>query len=203
MNPYLYDEALRKEGFGRIAGIDEAGRGPVAGPVVAGAVVLPEGERFDGLKDSKLLPEKKIREIFFALLARAPDIGIGLADAAAIERMGILRATKLAMEAAIKGLSSPPDLLLIDAVELPGVGIKQVSMIKGESKSASIAAASIVAKFTRDRIMGYFHGLYPDYGFLKHKGYCTEGHVRAIRLHGPCPIHRKGWRKVMSLTLPF
>jgi len=203
LNPYLYDEALRKEGFGRIAGIDEAGRGPVAGPVVAGAVVLPEGERFDGLKDSKLLPEKKIREIFFALLARAPDIGIGLADAAAIERMGILRATKLAMEAAIKGLSSPPDLLLIDAVELPGVGIKQVSMIKGESKSASIAAASIVAKFTRDRIMGYFHGLYPDYGFLKHKGYCTEGHVRAIRLHGPCPIHRKGWRKVMSLTLPF
>jgi len=200
---YLYDESLRKEGFGRIAGIDEAGRGPLAGPVVAGAVVLPPMKRIDGLRDSKKVPEKERESLFWDVLCCCMDIGVGIVDVETIDRINILRATRLAMELAVKDLTSVPDLLLIDALRLPNINIRQVSIVKGESRSASIAAASIVAKVVRDRIMLHYDRIYPQYGFSRHKGYCTEEHIKKIILHGPCPIHRKSFEKVMSLPLPY
>lgn len=203
MDIYRHDEAFLKEGFGVVAGIDEAGRGPVAGPVVAAAVVLPAGLRIKGLRDSKLIPEAERKTIFYEILYGASDIGVGLADVDIIDRVNILRATRIAMEAAAKDLSKTPELLLIDAVKLPALNIKQLNLIRGESKSASIAAASVVAKFVRDNIMLQYHALYPEYGFDRHKGYCTKEHIDMIARHGPCPLHRKTFRKVMSLTLPF
>lgn len=200
---YRFDDSFRRTSGKRVAGMDEAGRGPIAGPVVASAVILPEGKRFDGLRDSKLVPETERKRLFFEILAYSLDIGIGMAGEEAIERFNILGATRLAMEAAVMNLSTKPDFLLIDAVKIPSLKIGQSSPFKGESKSASIAAASIVAKFVRDSLMSYYHGIYPEYGFDRHKGYCTEEHIKAVRTYGPCPIHRKGFQKVMTLTLPF
>jgi ribonuclease HII len=202
MDIYHYDESLRQDGSAVIAGIDEAGRGPLAGPVVASAVVLPSGKRIRGLRDSKKVPEKERGSLFFDVLSLAVDIGVGVVDAEMIDRINILRATKLAMELALHDLSVRPDLLLIDALELPSVETRQISLIKGESRSASIAAASIIAKVVRDRIMEHFDGIYPEYSFARHKGYCTKEHMQKITLHGPCPIHRKSFEKVMSLPLP-
>lgn len=201
MGIYRYDESLRQEGFAVLAGIDEAGRGPLAGPVVASAVVLPAGKRIKGLRDSKKVPEKERESLFFDILSVAVEIGVGIVDAETIDRINILRATKLAMERALHDLSVRPDLLLIDALELPLIRTKQIPLIKGESKSASIAAASIIAKVVRDRIMEHFDGIYPEYSFAQHKGYCTKEHMQKITLHGPCPIHRKSFEKVMSLPL--
>ena len=203
MDIYRYDESFRNEGFSRVAGIDEAGRGPLAGPVVASAVILPPMKRIKGLRDSKKVPEKERESLFWDLLYCAMDIGVGIVDAQSIDRMNILRATKLAMEMAVKDLSSRPDYLLIDAVELPSVDIMQISPFKGESKSASISAASIIAKVVRDGIMENYDRLYPEYGFAKHKGYSTREHVEKLLLHGPCEIHRKSFEKVMSLELPL
>lgn len=186
-----------------MAGIDEAGRGPLAGPVVASAVVLPSMKRIEGLRDSKKVPEKERESLFREILCCAPDIGVGIVEADVIDRINILRATKLAMQRAVEDLSSKPDLLLIDALKLPLVDIKQVSMIKGESKSASISAASIIAKVVRDGIMRHYDGVYPEYGFAVHKGYSTREHMEKIILHGPCPIHRRSFEKVLSLELPF
>lgn len=201
MDIYRYDEPFRV--LGRLAGIDEAGRGPIAGPVVAGVVVLPPGTRFSGLRDSKLVPEKERERLFYEILSRAEDIGVGICGPEVIDRLDILRAAKLAMKLAVENLSSPPDMLLVDAVQLPDIKIRQESPIKGDSKSASIAAASVVAKFVRDSLMGYYHLTYPEYGFDRHKGYCTEEHMLMLNRFGPCPIHRKSWGKVMSLSLPF
>ena len=203
MDIYRFDDSFRQKGFRRVAGMDEAGRGPIAGPVVASAVILPKGKTFDGLRDSKLVPEAERKKLFFEILAHSADIGIGIAGVEAIERYNILGATKLAMEAAVLNLSAVPDFLLIDAVKIPSLKIEQLSPFKGESKSASIAAASIVAKFVRDSLMSFYHGIYPEYGFDRHKGYCTKEHLKAVRAYGPCPIHRKGFQKVMTLTLPF
>ncbi len=186
-----------------MAGIDEAGRGPVAGPVVAAAVVLPPGIRIPGLRDSKLVPEPEREPLCLEVISVALDIGIGVSDSALIDRINILEATRAAMCAAIADLMYPPDMLLIDAVRLGTVSIEQVSPFKGESVSASIAAASIVAKVARDNMMLRYHEEYPSYGFDRHKGYGTKEHMDAIRLLGPCPIHRRSFAGVMTLELPF
>ncbi len=203
MDIYRHDEDLRNNGFQRIAGIDEAGRGPLAGPVVAAAVVLTGSTRIKGLRDSKKVPEKERESLFIGIRDTALDIGIGIVTNEDIDRINILRASKLAMQIAIENLSETPDFLVIDAVSLPSVPIKQLSPFKGESVSASVAAASIIAKVTRDRLMLEYHNLYPQYNFNKHKGYSTKEHMELIRLYGPCPIHRKSFCKVMTLELPF
>jgi len=200
---YGYDESLREKGFVRIAGLDEAGRGPLAGPVVAAAVVFSKCIKIKGLRDSKKVPEKE-REFLYGEIARlSADIGIGIVGHEEIDRLNILRATRLAMRFAVENLSNPPDLLVIDAVSLPSVRIKQFSMIKGESISASIAAASIAAKCERDKIMLEYHRQFPHYNFDRNKGYATKDHLDMIRIYGPCPIHRKSFQRVMSLELPF
>ncbi len=203
MDIYQYDESLRKNGFLRLAGIDEAGRGPLAGPVVAAAVILKEGLRITGLRDSKKVPEKEREYLFHEVHSSSEDIGIGIVGPEDIDRLNILKATRLAMQHAVEHLSSPPDILVIDAVSIPSVSIKQLSPVKGESISASVAAASIIAKCTRDKIMCEYHQQYPRYKFDKHKGYSTREHMEMIRLYGPCPIHRKSFCRVMSLELPF
>lgn len=203
MDIYRYDESLRNDGFRIIAGIDEAGRGPLAGPVVAAAVVLPPNIRIEGLRDSKKVPEKERNSLFWDVLCCSLDIGVGIVDAETIDRINILRSTRLAMENAVKDLSRTPDLLLIDALNLTSVNIKQHSIIKGESKSASIAAASIIAKVTRDHIMKQYDGIYPGYGFARNKGYSTREHMEKIIFLGPCLIHRKTFEKVMPLQLPL
>jgi ribonuclease HII len=204
MDIYRYDESLRQKGFETIAGIDEAGRGPLAGPVVASAVVLPSLVKINGLRDSKKVFGEQNREsIFFDILDCCLDVSVGIIDADEIDRTNILKATQRAMEKAASDLSKRPDLLLIDAVRLPKLDIEQITPIKGESKSASIAAASIVAKVVRDRIMLDYHKLYPEYGFEKHKGYGTKYHIDKLIQYGPCTIHRKTFDKVMSLVLPL
>jgi ribonuclease HII len=203
MDLYQLDEFHRKRGYEIIAGLDEAGRGPLAGPVVAAAVIFPKNINIDGLRDSKKVPVKKIPSLFWEILSLSKAIGIGIVDHEQIDRLNILKSTKLAMKLAIEDLSITPALLIIDAVTLPSVYIEQISTIKAESKSASVAAASIVAKYVRDSIMIHYHELYPIYNFKRHKGYCTKEHVEIIRSHGPSPIHRKSFKKVMSPELPF
>lgn len=200
---YGLDESLRAEGFARLAGIDEAGRGPVAGPVVAAAVVLEPGARIPRLRDSKKVPEKELETLFLNLLPHVADFGIGVTEVQEIERFNILRATKMAMEAAVRNLMERPDILLIDAVKLPEMGIRQISMVRGESASASIAAASVAAKFVRDRLMLGYHRLYPEYGFDRHKGYLTAEHAERVKELGPSPIHRRSFGGVLSRRLPF
>jgi len=203
MDSYRYDESLRKKGFSRIAGIDEAGRGPLAGPVVAAAVILKDGITIDRLRDSKKVPEKERAQLYEKIRNFSLDIGIGIEEPEEIDRLNILRATMLAMQRAIEKLSTPPDFLVIDAIRLLNVPIQQLSPFKGESVSASVAAASIVAKVTRDKIMSDYHLQYPEYNFGRHKGYSTKEHLEMIRLYGPCPIHRKSFFRVMTLELPF
>ncbi|OGW25175.1 MAG: ribonuclease HII [Nitrospirae bacterium GWB2_47_37] len=203
MNPYEYDESIRKNGFGSVAGVDEAGRGPLAGPVVAAAVILPEDFRVEGVRDSKKIPRKEREELFWAIVLNARSIGIGIIDQVEIDRLNILRATKLAMHNALTDLTTKPDMILIDALTIPSIPIKQIPIIKGDAKSASIAAASIIAKVVRDGIMIEYHSIYPSYEFDKHKGYATKAHLDKIEKHGPCPIHRKTFHKVKDLLLPF
>lgn len=199
---FLYDAAIRNN-YPVTAGIDEAGRGPLAGPVVAAAVILPPGLIIDTLRDSKQVSEKERNKLFWDIVGSSSDIGTGIIEADAIDKTNILKSTKLAMEMAVKDLFRVPDILLIDAVSLPNIKILQKSIIKGESVSASIAAASIIAKIVRDDIMLAYHKEYPHYNFKEHKGYSTKEHMERIRLHGPCPIHRKSFRKVMDLELPL
>lgn len=181
--------------YGRIGGVDEAGRGPLAGPVVAGAVILPEDCEILFLNDSKKLSEKRREELFDEIRDKAVAWNVGLVDYDVIDEINILQATYEAMRQAISGLSVRPDILLNDAVTIPEVDISQVPIIKGDAKSVSIAAASILAKVTRDRLMIEYDRLYPEYGFAKHKGYGTAAHIAAIRTYGPCPIHRRTFIK--------
>ncbi|MFH1025332.1 MAG: ribonuclease HII [Nitrospirota bacterium] len=203
MDIYQYDQSLRKQGYVRIAGIDEAGRGPLAGPVVSSAVVLKEGIAITGLRDSKRVPEDERTSLFFAIQDAAIDIGIGIVGPEDIDRLNILRATRRSMQIAVEKLSIKPDMLIIDALSLPSVLIRQISPIKAENVSASVAAASIIAKYTRDKIMLDYHHVYPMYNFQKHKGYSTKEHIEMLQRYGPCPIHRKSFFRVMSLELPF
>ena len=198
---FLYDETLRLA-CPLIAGLDEAGRGPLAGPVVAAAVILPSGLVIEGLRDSKKTGERERKRIFWEIVKKASAIGVGIVEAETIDRINILQSTRLAMKIAVKDLASRPDFLLIDAVKLSDVAIEQTSIIKGESVSASIASASIIAKVLRDDIMAEYHDIYPEYNFNKHKGYGTKKHVERINMHGPCPIHRKSFRKVMDVQIP-
>ena len=174
-----------------ICGIDEVGRGPLAGPVVAGAVVLPKGSRILYINDSKKLSEKRRNELFDIIKEEAVTYGIGIIDAARIDEINILQATYEAMRSAINNLNPSPDILLNDAVTIPKVDIKQVPIIKGDAKSISIAAASVLAKVTRDRIMEEYDKKYPEYGFAKHKGYGTKQHIQALEQFGASPIHRR------------
>lgn len=198
---FLHDEILRKE-YPLIAGIDEAGRGPLAGPVVAAAVIL-SGPVIRGLRDSKKTAEKDRKRLFWEIVGAADAIGVGIVEADTIDRINILQSTKLAMKMAVNDLGPSPDLLLIDAVTLTDVHLRQKSFIKGESVSAAIAAASIIAKVVRDDIMIDYHDRYPEYNFKGHKGYGTREHIECINAHGPCPIHRKSFCKVKDVQLPF
>ena len=183
------------EGFGLVCGIDEAGRGPLAGPVVAGAAILPADCTILYLNDSKKLSEKRREELFLEIQEKAVAWSTGMASPERIDEINILNATYEAMREAIEGLSVLPQVLLNDAETIPGIALRQVPIIKGDAKSVSIAAASILAKVTRDHMMAEYAKLYPQYGFEKHKGYGTAAHIAALREFGPCPIHRKSFIK--------
>lgn len=176
-----------------ICGIDEAGRGPLAGPVVAGAVILPKDCEILFLNDSKKLSEKKREALFLEIQEKAETWSVGVVGPEVIDEINILQATYQAMREAIAGLKVQPGLLLNDAVTIPGVEIPQVPIVKGDAKSLSIAAASIVAKVTRDHMMVEYDQIYPQYGFGKHKGYGTAAHIAALKEYGPCPIHRRSF----------
>lgn len=176
-----------------ICGIDEVGRGPLAGPVVAGAVILPKDENILYLNDSKQLSEKKREELYDVIMEKAVAVGIGVVPPARIDEINILQATYEAMRIAIGKLSVKPELLLNDAVTIPGVDIKQVGIIKGDAKSVSIAAASIVAKVTRDRMMVEYDKMYPEYYFASNKGYGSKAHTEVLKEIGPCAIHRSSF----------
>jgi len=176
-----------------ICGIDEVGRGPFAGPVVACAVILPKDCDILYLNDSKKLSEKKREELFIEIKEKAVSYGIGIVSEKVIDEINILQATFEAMRQAINNLSVKPDILLNDAVTIPGVNIPQVPIIKGDAKSASIAAASIVAKVTRDHMMVELNEKYPGYDFDKNKGYGTKAHIEGLKKYGPCDIHRRSF----------
>lgn len=200
MSLFAFDESFRLQGFNLIAGIDEAGRGCLAGPVVAACVSFRDSVFIEGIKDSKeLSPEQ--RESLFQEIINHAFVGIGIVDVDLIDRVNILEATRRAMMEAFENLGREIELLLIDAVELPALKVNQKALIKGDQKSASIASASIVAKVTRDRIMTQYHEAYPQYGFNRHKGYGTKEHLNALKKFGPCPIHRKSFSPVRELML--
>ncbi len=190
-----YENEAVSKGFKLVAGIDEAGRGPLAGPVVAAAVILPENALIEGINDSKKLSAAKRDALFDIIKEKAIAYGIGIADEKCIDEINILNATKKAMRLAVEALKPAPDFLLIDAVELKADGMGMRALIKGDCLSISIAAASILAKVTRDRIIDGMDGEYPQYGFSKHKGYGTREHIEAIKKFGICPIHRMSFTK--------
>ena len=184
------EDSLYSEGYEYICGIDEAGRGPLCGPVVAAAVILPKDKYIEGVNDSKKLSPKKREKLYDDIKKEAISVGIGIVDVDIIEEINILNATKLAMIKAIK-----PDYLLIDGNQLIDIDIEKQTVVSGDAKSESIAAASIIAKVTRDRMLINFDKLYPEYGFAKHKGYGTKIHIEAIKKYGLTPIHRKSFCK--------
>lgn len=188
-----YEKEYRQHGL--VCGIDEAGRGPLAGPVVAGAVILPEGCEILYLNDSKQLSEKKREELYAEITEKAVSWSVGIVSPARIDQINILQATYEAMREAVSKLSPPPSVLLNDAVRIPDIDYMQVPIIKGDAKSISIAAASILAKVTRDRLMKEYDQIMPEYGFAGHKGYGSAAHIEAIRTYGPSPIHRSTFIK--------
>ncbi len=189
---YAISEYERKySNYTYICGIDEVGRGPLAGPVVAGAVILPKNCDILYINDSKKVSEKKREELYEIIMEKAIATGIGYASVERIDEINILQATFEAMREAISKLSVSPDILLNDAVTIPDVNIQQVPIIKGDAKSISIGAASIIAKVTRDRLMVNYDEIFPEYGFASNKGYGSAQHIEAIKKFGPCPIHRR------------
>jgi ribonuclease HII len=193
-NLWDYEIKARDKGYGFVAGVDEAGRGPLAGPVVAAAVVLTPSAVLEGLDDSKKLSPAKREELFPKIQAMAH--GVAVVNPEVIDEINILQAARLAMKQAVEKILSAPDLLLIDGNQKIDSPITQWAIVKGDAKSFSIAAASILAKVTRDRIMEDYHHLYPQYEFARHKGYGTQLHRELIAEHGPCPIHRRTFRGV-------
>lgn len=187
------EKKLLSLGVTLIAGIDEVGRGALAGPVVAAAVMLPEESFIDGVRDSKKLSSAMREKIFTAISGIAISIGVGIVDARTIDEINILQATYLAMRQAVSRLSFTPDYLLVDGYPIPEIEMPQLPLLKGDERSISIAAASIIAKVIRDKIMIEKGGLYPRYGFPRHKGYGTKEHYGAIARYGPCPIHRQSF----------
>jgi ribonuclease HII len=195
---WLFEEQALQAGFRSVAGVDEAGRGPLAGPVVSAAVILPPGFAVAGITDSKKLTPRK-RDIFFdILMEQALSVSTGLATVEEIDDINILQASLLSMVRAVKGLDPAPDYLLIDGKFTIGSDLPQEAIIKGDARSISIAAASIIAKVTRDRIMKTLHDQYPRYGFDRHKGYPTAMHRAALLEYGPSPVHRKTFRGVLQ-----
>ena len=193
---WFFEQQAAQQGYQTIAGIDEAGRGPLAGPVVSAAVILPPGSETAGIDDSKKLSPAKRDRLYEHIYKTATAVGIGIVDAAEIDRINILQAALRSMAIAARNLRPQPHYLLIDGTfEIP-YPLPQAAITKGDSRSASIAAASIVAKVTRDRMMAVYHQYYPQYGFDRHKGYPTKAHKEAIRVHGCSPIHRKTFKGV-------
>ncbi len=193
---WLYEEQARAQGYAKIAGLDEAGRGPLAGPVVAAAVVLPPHFDPEGIADSKALTPAQRDEAFRRIGCQAEAIGVGIIGPREIDEINILRATHKAMQAALDKLGAAFDFILLDGLPVSGLPKPSLAIVKGDSKCLSIMAASIVAKVTRDRIMCEMDLEYPEYGFACHKGYCTRQHLAALREHGPCPIHRRSFAPV-------
>ena len=192
---WLYEREAFDAGIKLVCGVDEAGRGPLAGPVCAAAVILPPGLEIPGLNDSKKLTDKKRRELYDIMIEQAVSYGIAFASEQEIDEINILQATFLAMERAIQKLSPQPELALIDGNRTKDFGLPVRTIVKGDSLSASIAAASILAKVTRDRLMEEYDAQYPQYGFAVHKGYGTKRHYETLREFGPSPIHRKTFLK--------
>ena len=190
------EKALNLKGFNKICGIDEAGRGPLAGPVVVSAVIMPHDSMIEGVNDSKKVSEKKREKLYDEITNNAIAWGVAIIDQKEIDDINILNATKKGLTEALKQLSEKPDIILVDALTgIDTLGIPYQSIIKGDAKSYSIAAASIIAKVTRDRIMREWDEIYPEYGFEKHKGYGTKAHIEVIKNNGICPIHRKSFVK--------
>lgn len=192
----VFEIEAYKLGYNLIAGIDEAGRGPLAGPVVASAVILPKGISIPSIDDSKKLSAKKREQLYDVISKEAVGIGIGIVDEKKIDEINILQAAIMAMKIAVGQLNIKPDFILSDAVSLSDLNIPQKAIIKGDSKSISIAAASIIAKVTRDRLMHEYHKKYPAYNFISNKGYGTAEHLEMLRKHGPCEIHRRSFKGV-------
>ena len=188
------EDELRKRGFNKICGIDEAGRGPLAGPVVVASVIMPANSMIEGVNDSKKVSEKKREKLYDQILEEAISYGVGIVGQDEIDEINILNATKKGLTMSLKELTVKPDLIIVDALtHIDTMGIPYESIIKGDAKCYSISAASIIAKVTRDRIMREWDKVYPEYGFEKHKGYGTSAHIEAIKKYGLCPIHRKSF----------
>ncbi|HSH12236.1 MAG TPA: ribonuclease HII [Desulfurivibrionaceae bacterium] len=195
---FAFERALFRQGFALVAGTDEAGRGPLAGPVVAGAVILPRDCDFTIFRDSKQLSHQVRAELFEHLRENGAVVGVGICEVEEIDRLNILRASLLAMQKAMHALAVPPDFLLVDGKFAVPALLPQKSLVKGDCRSASIAAASIVAKEVRDRLMVDYHHRYPQYNFAGHKGYPTAEHRRLLKEHGPCAIHRRTFKGVQE-----
>jgi ribonuclease HII len=198
-DPLFYESMARKAGYGLVAGVDEAGRGPLAGPVVAAAVVIPEDKLLTGVKDSKQMTEKARDEAFSVINETAIAIGIGVVSHQFIDKFNILRASLEAMKRAVLSLDALPEYLLIDGIYAIPLPVPQQCLIKGDQISQSISAASVMAKVYRDRIMRSFDERFPVYGFSKNKGYGTSMHLKALKQHGPAPIHRRTFKGVCSV----
>lgn len=199
MNWLEYETEARSKGYVNICGVDEAGRGPLAGPVCAAAVILPEGKIIDGVNDSKKLTEKKREALFDVIKEQALAYAVAFATVEEIEEMNILNATMLAMKRAVESLPVKADFAMIDGNRLPDLTIDSEYIVKGDAKSMSVACASILAKVTRDRLLYKYAEEYPQYHFDKHKGYGTKLHVEALRKYGPCPYHRLSFlRKILK-----
>lgn len=187
------EESLYEKGYKLVCGVDEAGRGPLCGPVVAAAVILKPGQMIDGVNDSKKISEKKREKLYEDIMANALAVGVGMSDVDVIEDVNILNATKLAMKEAISNLKVQPEYVLIDGNQMIDITIDAETVVSGDAKSESIAAASIIAKVTRDRMLLDWDKEYPEYGFAKHKGYGTKAHIEAIGKYGLTPLHRKSF----------
>ena len=194
--PYRYEAKAWRAGVARVAGVDEVGRGPLAGPVVAAAVVLDPARRVKRLADSKLLTPERREELYVAIYERAMSVGVGIIDHLTIDRVNILQATILAMRDALAALAIVPDLVITDFVSVPSLPCPQRNLVDGDARCATVAAASIVAKVTRDRLMLEADKQFPEYGFARHKGYGTADHLAALDRHGACPIHRRSFSGV-------
>ena len=198
----MYERYWSAQGYGSIAGTDEAGRGPLAGPVVAAAVILPKGLEIPFLNDSKQLSARRREALFTEIQQEAIACSWSRVEPDEIDRINILQASRVAMMQALRGLTSPFDMVLSDAMPLPELPVPCIPIIHGDALSASIAAASIIAKVIRDHIMEELDTVYPDYGFKKHKGYGTPEHLKAIENHGPCVIHRRSFAQIKSWRSP-
>ena len=202
MELFLYDEQVRAEGYPILCGVDEAGRGPLVGPVVAAAVILPPDIELEGINDSKKLSEKKREALFEVIKEKAVAYGIGMADHNEIDELNILQATFLAMRRAVEAMGMTADMVLVDGNQNPKLELPTRTVIRGDATSASIAAASILAKVTRDHMLIELDKEYPQYHFAKHKGYGTKDHYAQLMEHGMCPYHRRTFLKKLKGVLP-